>query len=98
MYKGEEEIDEEGFEEDYDSPDTTQEESADSYDGDDLDELEEGFMQGYDEGERAAKCSLCKKLLGSVFVEEEIDDQIYRFCNEQHAEAFKRKHTEPTEE
>ncbi|MBI2663159.1 hypothetical protein HYX15_01360 [Candidatus Woesearchaeota archaeon] len=62
-----------------------------SIEDDEIDEVEEGFMQGYDSGDRLAKCSLCHKPLTDDFVEEELNDEIYRFCNEEHAEAFKRK-------
>lgn len=65
---------------------------------DEVDELEEGFMEGYEEGERAANCGLCKKLLGTDFIEEEIEGKLYRFCTEAHAEAFQRKHQDDIEE
>lgn len=54
---------------------------------------EEGFMQGYDEGEKMAECAKCKKVLVQDFTEKEIDDEIYRFCSEKCAESF-RKHKE----
>ena len=64
---------------------------------DEVDELEEGFMKGYEEGDKMAKCSLCKKPLGKSFVEEEINDEIYRFCSEEHADAYNRKRAEEQE-
>lgn len=62
-----------------------------SIEDDEIDEVEEGFMQGYDSGDRLARCALCKKLLTDDFVEEELNDEIYRFCNEEHLEAYKKK-------
>ena len=61
---------------------------------DELTNLESGFMQGYNEGEKLAKCSLCKKPLAEDFVEEEIDGGLYRFCSDDHAEVFLRNRHE----
>ncbi len=58
---------------------------------DEVDELEEGFMKGYEGGEKMAKCTLCKKPLGKSFVEEEIHGEVCRFCSEEHADAYMRK-------
>lgn len=58
---------------------------------DEIDELEEGFMQGYEGGDKMAKCALCDKILASEFVEEEINGEIYRFCSDKHAEIYKKK-------
>jgi len=60
-------------------------------DEDSLDNLDSGFMQGYNEGSRLAICSLCKKPLSDDFVEEEIDTELYRFCSDEHAEKFLEK-------
>lgn len=89
-YDDEDPIDEEFSDEITDEPVSPEE----SFEDDEIDEIEEGFMEGYEEGERAATCALCKRLFGSDFIEEEIDGEIYRFCSENHAEAFKRKHAE----
>lgn len=70
----------------------------DMVDEDEIDSLEEGFMQGYDEGEASAKCALCKKVLTQDFVEEEINGKIYRFCSEEHADLFIKKQKEKEEE
>lgn len=51
---------------------------------------EEGFMEGYDEGDRATKCARCKTLLEEDFIEEEINGEEYRFCSEKCAETFKK--------
>ncbi|MDD5331676.1 MAG: hypothetical protein PHE43_02545 [Candidatus Nanoarchaeia archaeon] len=58
---------------------------------DELEDFEDGFMQGYNEGERAAKCALCKLVLGRGHIEEEINGKVYRFCSEEHAEIFRGK-------
>jgi len=53
-------------------------------------DAEEGFMEGYEEDERAAKCAKCRKVLDEDFIEEEIDGDEYRFCSERCAETFKK--------
>tara|TARA_Y100000310_G_scaffold335294_1_gene416927 strand:+ start:916 stop:1158 length:243 start_codon:yes stop_codon:yes gene_type:complete len=55
---------------------------------DEITELEEGFIKGYNEGESMAKCAKCKKVLGEEIVEEEIDGNSYRFCSSDCATAF----------
>ncbi len=52
---------------------------------------EEGFMQGYEEGEKLAECAKCGKILVEDFVEKEMNGEIYRFCSDKCAESF-RKH------
>ncbi|MBI2507862.1 hypothetical protein HYV89_02810 [Candidatus Woesearchaeota archaeon] len=59
-------------------------------DEDVITDAEEGFMEGYEEDERAAKCAKCKKILEEDFIEEEIDDEEYRFCSRRCAETFKK--------
>lgn len=51
---------------------------------------EEGFMEGYGEGSRAAKCAKCKTILEEDFIEEAINGEEYRFCSERCAETFKK--------
>lgn len=51
---------------------------------------EEGFMEGYEEEDRAAKCAKCRKILEEDFIEEEIDGDEYRFCSRRCAETFKK--------
>src|SRR3989344_6574106 len=63
----------------------------DAIEDDEVDELEEGFMKGYEGGDKLAKCALCKKPLGKNFVEEELNSELYRFCSEEHADVFTRK-------
>ena len=60
---------------------------------DEIDELEEGFMQGY-ENENMANCGNCKKVLEKEVIEEEFDGEIHRFCSEKCAEEFETKRTE----
>lgn len=60
----------------------------DALDADEINDVEEGFMQGYEEGEKMAKCSLCKKPLGKNIVEKEYNGEIYRFCSEHCADEF----------
>src|SRR3989338_7865775 len=61
---------------------------------DEVDELEEGFMKGYEGGDKLAKCALCKKPLKQNFIEEELHGELHRFCSEEHADAFIRKVSE----
>ena len=58
---------------------------------DEINEAEEGFMQGYEEDELIAECANCKKMLNNNYIEEEINDRKYRFCSERCAERFMRK-------
>lgn len=60
-------------------------------DDDTITNEEEGFMKGYDEGDRAVKCANCKKILEEDFIEEEVDGESYHFCSERCAERFKRR-------
>ena len=63
--------------------------------GDEISEVEAGFMEGYKEGAKIAKCSTCKKVLSDDpddIVEEEINGDTYRFCSEKCAEVYNKKH------
>jgi len=52
---------------------------------------EEGFMEGYEEGSRIAKCKQCGNVLvGENIFELDIGKKHYRFCSEQCAEKFKK--------
>lgn len=56
---------------------------------DEINELEEGFVEGYEEGEHQAKCAKCGVVLvDDNFVEEELDGKHYRFCSGECASAF----------
>lgn len=63
----------------------------DQIDDDEITDLDEGFMKGYEGGEKMAKCSLCKVVLGLDFVEREINREIHRFCCGDHAEKFMKR-------
>ncbi len=67
-------------------------------DEDEITDLDEGVMKGYDEGAKMAKCPFCNKVIEFDFVEREIDDEVYRFCCEEHAEKYVKKHSGDTEE
>lgn len=58
---------------------------------DEIDELEEGFMEGY-ENDNLAECASCKKILEEESVEKEIDGELYRFCSEKCVQIFEKKH------
>jgi len=61
-------------------------------DSDEISEVEEGFVEGYEEGEHEAKCAECKKVLvDEDFIEEEIDGENYRFCSDECVKAFETK-------
>ncbi len=57
-------------------------------DDDELNDSDEGFMKGYEEGAKVAKCPVCGEILEDDFVEKDIDGEHYRFCSEEHAEKF----------
>ncbi len=67
-------------------------------DEDEITDLDEGFMKGYDEGAKMAKCPVCNKVIEKDFVEREIDNETYRFCSEEHAEKFVKKRASSREE
>lgn len=51
-------------------------------DSDEITDVEEGFMEGYEEGEDAALCANCQKVLEEDFLEEERDGETLKFCSE----------------
>lgn len=55
---------------------------------DEINEIEKGFMQGYNEEKFIAECSNCKKILDDNFREEMIEDKTYRFCSRRCANEF----------
>lgn len=59
---------------------------------DEISDVEEGFMEGYEEDEHAAKCANCKKILKDDYIEEEFDDEILKFCSERCASKYERSH------
>lgn len=62
-------------------------------DEDEITDSDEGFMKGYDEGSKMVKCPACGKILEKDFVEREINDEVYRFCCEDHAEKYVKSHS-----
>ncbi len=76
----------------------TEDKKADIYDeegrdeleqNDEINEVEEGFVEGFEEGEHEAVCAECSSVLvGSDFIEETLDGKNYRFCSEECATAF----------
>ena len=59
---------------------------------------EEGFMQGYKEGEKMAICQNCKKVLDKEVVEDEFDGDVFRFCCSECATAYEEKRKKGEEE
>lgn len=59
---------------------------------DEITDADEGFMKGYSEGAKAAKCVTCGTVLGDSHhvVEMEHNDQTYRFCSSECAEKYKK--------
>jgi len=57
---------------------------------DEITEVDEGFMGGYERGDFLAECAKCKKMLTTDFIEKDIDEEIYRFCSEKCASKFKK--------
>lgn len=58
---------------------------------DEITDVEEGFMQGYEEGEKSAICQTCGKVLGEDITEIEYENDTYRFCCEGCADKFVKK-------
>ena len=73
---------------DFYDEDGTEEESLE---GDEIDELEEGFMKGYKD-KNSATCAVCGRVLKDAdeTIEIDMDDETYRFCSERCAEKFKK--------
>jgi hypothetical protein len=44
--------------------------------------VEEGFMEGYENKNSPSNCANCKKSLSEDFVEEEFHGDVLRFCSE----------------
>jgi hypothetical protein len=65
----------------------------DLVDDDEITPEEEGMMEGYDKDIKEAKCAGCGKALidEETVVETEYKDNVYRFCSEKCAKAYKFK-------
>lgn len=61
----------------------------DAIESDEIDDIEEGFMHGY-EDDHIANCAHCGKVLigPDEVIEEEIDGKVYRFCSLRCADKF----------
>jgi len=58
---------------------------------DEIQDSEEGFVEGYEHGEHEAKCANCGIILNDLaenIIEEEINGEYYRFCSEECADKF----------
>jgi len=61
---------------------------------DEISPLEEGFMEGAEDGGQEGKCRLCGEPLGdaeNVF-EREVKGSLERFCSSDHAEKYAKEH------
>jgi len=58
---------------------------------DEITDIDEGFMKGYEEGEKIAECQNCGAILLDEVVERIIDDETYRFCSSKCASEFEKK-------
>ena len=63
-----------------------------SQENDEVEELEEGFIKGYDE-ENSDLCNNCHKVLTGYddILEVEVNNKLYKFCSERCANKFERK-------
>jgi hypothetical protein len=56
---------------------------------DEINEVEEGFMKGYEDGIDETTCSNCNKVVSGIdFIEENIDGKIYKFCSRECGDRF----------
>lgn len=56
---------------------------------DEITEREEGFVEGFEEGEHEAKCAECGVVLvDKDVIEEDLNGEHYLFCSEECASAF----------
>ncbi len=52
-------------------------------DEDEITDIDEGFMQGYNEGSEKLKCASCKtKLEGDEVITKEFKGKTYKFCSQ----------------
>lgn len=63
-------------------------------DEDEITDVDEGFMKGYEEEEKMSECCQCGKVLGGEVVEEEFDGDVLRFCSSKCASEYERDHHE----
>ena len=58
---------------------------------DEITNVDEGFMKGYQEDGKMANCQNCKKVLEAEVVERDYEGETYRFCSEECATKFDEK-------
>ncbi len=58
---------------------------------DEITNVDEAFMEGYEEAEKVAECAMCKKMLDRNMIEEEMNGTVYRFCSSKCASQFEEK-------
>ena len=59
---------------------------------DEISDVEEGFVEGYEHGEHQSSCANCRQELVEDFVEEEFNGHTYRFCSTECALEYEKKH------
>ena len=60
-------------------------------DEDELDDVDEGFMKGYNDSEVVFKCANCKKIIEDTVIEEEFDDELLKFCSQECLSEYEEK-------
>ena len=60
-------------------------------DEDTLDDVDEGFMKGYNDSEVVVKCANCKKMIEDEVIEEEFDDEKLKFCSQECLNEYEEK-------
>jgi len=81
----------EDYEDLYDD-DNGKENSSDEVDDYDEDELEDGFMKGY-EKENSPRCANCKEFVDEdKCIEEDFSGFSYSFCSQECLKEFEKKH------
>ncbi|MBS3174669.1 hypothetical protein J4440_02205 [Candidatus Woesearchaeota archaeon] len=78
------------FEEGNHEPDIYDKEGLEELEeNDEITEVEEGFMEGYEHGDKLAVCAECSiELVDKDIIEEEIEGKHYHFCSKECASAF----------
>lgn len=66
-------------------------------DEDELDDVDEGFMKGYNESEVVIKCAQCKKIIEDNVIEEDFDDETLKFCSQECLNEYEEKKLSGTE-
>lgn len=64
---------------------------------DEINEVEEGFMEGYASGERTFACAHCHKILAENPIEEEFSGKLCRFCSSVCVTKYEERHRRVTQ-